>query len=324
MFGTDVGRHKRIALIGYGAIADLHADALEKANARPVVVAGPKADDVRDFAARHGIAESSDDVAATIARSDLDAAVLATPSGVHAEQARAALEAGLHVLVEIPLALSYARGVALVEQAAAAGRLLMVCHTLRYWQAHDAAHAWLRDGGHDVRHVVARGLSLRIEDVGWTGRRRSWTDDVLWHHGGHTIDEVLRLLRKPVTTITASVGPVWEGSGRSMDYAITLRCDDGAIATIALSYNARVGASDYVVISDKDTLTINGTDVTTSQGPLVEGVDPDTAQVAAIDAQDRDFLRAIGGGPAPVGAAAEVLPVLAIQQAVADGTSNRG
>ena len=312
-----------VALIGYGAIAQMHMQALSKLGVTPLVVAGPNMEEAQSFAAQHGIRTVTTDVSAALAHPGVNATVLASPSEVHAAQSAEALAAGLHVLVEIPLALSHAEGAALVAQAATRGVVLMVCHTLRYWMPHRRAHAYLREGGQDVRHVVARGLSLRHENVGWSGRRRSWTDDVLWHHGGHAIDEVLRFLGKPVTSVAASVGPVWPVSGRSMDYAITLRTDDGAIATIALSYNARVGASDYTVISDQDTLVIDGADVTTSTGALVVGVDGEAEQEAAILAQDREFLEAIGSGEPPAAAAAHVVPVLAIQQQVADLAGGR-
>jgi 2-hydroxy-4-carboxymuconate semialdehyde hemiacetal dehydrogenase len=310
----DIG----VALLGYGAIADMHAAALRALDVTPLVVAGPRAGEAELFAERHGIGRATTDVDAAIAEAGVRAVIVASPSGVHVEQARASLAAGRHALVEIPLALSLADGEALVAQARDAGLVLAVCHTLRYWSPLDRAHAWLAEGGHEVKHVVARALSLRHENVGWTGRRRSWTDDLLWHHGGHVIDEVLRLLPGPVEAVEAAVGPVWPESGLPMDYAITVRTAGGAIASIALSYNARVGRSDYLVITDRDTMTIEGADVHVAAGPLVAGQSVAETQEAAVLAQDRDFLRAAATGETPIAAAEAILPVLAVQQAVAD------
>ena len=296
----------------------MHVQALAAMGVRPVVVAGPKPGEAAAFAERHGIRRSGTDVVAAIDGPDVDAVILASPSRVHAEQARLALAAARDVLVEIPLALSLVDGEELVALARQAGVVLSVCHTLRYWEPLDTLHAWLRDGEHRVQHVVARALSLRHENVGWTGRQRSWTDDLLWHHGGHVIDEVLRLLPGAVERVEAAVGPVWPVSGLPMDYGITLRTADGALATIALSYNARIGASDYLVITDKDTLSITGADVRASGGPVVKGRDVAQTQEAAVLAQDRDFLDAVTTGRPPIAAASEILPVLAVQQAVAD------
>src|SRR5262245_43297546 len=100
----------RVALIGYGAIAEMHVEALAKLDVVPVVVAGPKQDEAAQFAAQHGIGESTSDIHGAIASSDAGMVILATPSPVHAEQTAEALAAGRHVLVEIPLALSAAEG----------------------------------------------------------------------------------------------------------------------------------------------------------------------------------------------------------------------
>jgi 2-hydroxy-4-carboxymuconate semialdehyde hemiacetal dehydrogenase len=307
-----------IALIGYGAIAEMHADALAALGVTPVVVAGPKGSEAEAFALRREIPSWGTDVAAAINDPRVGAVILATPSPVHADHAALALGAGRHVLVEIPLALSSAEGGSLVDQAREAGLVLSVCHTLRYWEPFDRLHAWLDEGGHVVKHVVARACSLRLENVGWTGRRRSWTDDLLWHHGGHVIDEVLRLLPGSVEDVAATVGPVWEGSGLPMDYGIALRTDTGAIATISLSYNARLGASDYLIITDRDTVSVTGADIRASGGPIVHGLDVAAVQEAAVLAQDRDFLEAVREVRPPIADASAILPVLEVQQRVAD------
>jgi 2-hydroxy-4-carboxymuconate semialdehyde hemiacetal dehydrogenase len=176
----------------------------------------------------------------------------------------------------------------------------------------------MRVGGWRATNVIARGLSLRHENVGWTGRHRSWTDDLLWHHGGHIVDVVLGFLDAPVTEVSAEVGPIWERSGLPMDYAIALRTAEGGVATIALSYNARLGASDYTVIGEKDTIVIEGAEVRSSQAPIVTGERVDVAQEAAIVAQDLDFLECIATGRRPIADAASVLPAMRVLQAVWD------
>ncbi|MCS7038718.1 MAG: Gfo/Idh/MocA family oxidoreductase, partial [Caldilineales bacterium] len=63
---------------------------------------------------------------------DLDAVVIATPARTHYALALAALEAGKHVLVEKPLAMSSAEAQALIAAAAARQRVLMVGHVFEY------------------------------------------------------------------------------------------------------------------------------------------------------------------------------------------------
>jgi predicted dehydrogenase len=67
-----------------------------------------------------------------------DFAIVATPDDRHVEPALGALERGYHVLLEKPMALNESDGRALVEASARAGRLLQVCHVLRYAPLYEA------------------------------------------------------------------------------------------------------------------------------------------------------------------------------------------
>jgi 2-hydroxy-4-carboxymuconate semialdehyde hemiacetal dehydrogenase len=323
MTGAERSSGVGVAILGYGAIADMHAVALLSNGARLVVVAGPNPTEAAEFAARHGVEAVMTDPLRAIEADGVEAVVLASPSTVHATQAAAAIAAGKHVLVEIPLALCAADAEALVAQAAAAQRTLMVCHTLRYWTPFHAVRVAMDAAGWQPRNIVARGLARRRENVGWTGRRRSWTDDLLWHHGGHIVDMVLELLGTPIVDVSAEVGPVWEGSGLPMDYAIALRTADGAVATIALSYNARLGSSDYVIIGEPDTILIKGADVTSADGPIVAGEDVDAVQERAVLAQDLDFLECVRSGRRPVADAASILPAMRVLEAVQERVGPR-
>src|SRR5262245_45430828 len=116
----------RVALLGYGAIADFHAGALRQAGAELRLVAGPNEPALASFGARHGIARLEASATAACSRDDVDVVVIASPSAAHAEQARVAIRNGKHVLVEIPLALSLADGEELVDLADRHGVLLGV------------------------------------------------------------------------------------------------------------------------------------------------------------------------------------------------------
>ena len=77
----------------------------------------------------------TDSFDALLERGGLDAIAINTPNHLHLEQVSKALEAGLHVLVEKPIANSMADGLAMVELAEKKGRLLMVGHHMRYNRA---------------------------------------------------------------------------------------------------------------------------------------------------------------------------------------------
>ena len=116
------------------------------------------------------------------------------PNHLHYEHTRRALLARKDVLCEIPLAMSYSDGAALVALAQTQGRRLMVAHSMRFQPALVWLHAQIAAGGLHLRHVLARMLMFRLVNVGWTGRKRSWTDNILWHQGGHLVDSCLWML----------------------------------------------------------------------------------------------------------------------------------
>lgn len=321
--GTD-DRPVGVALLGYGAIAAMHAVAIRAAGGRIVVVAGPRVAELERFADEHAIGTSTTDVWAAIGHPGVEAVVIASPTQAHVPQVTQALEAGRHALVEIPLATSLADGERLVASARDRSRVLAVCHTLRYWRPVQELHGALAARGVRPTHVVARALSLRHVDVGWTGRQRSWVDDLLWHHGGHVVDEVLTLLGSPVVEVASASGQAWPTSGKAMDHAISLRTAEGGIATIALSYHARIRASEYLVIGEDETVLLAGGDVRWSDGTVTSVPDVAVIQDAAVAAQDADFLAAVrrggsdGDGHATRADGASILPTLRVLQAVRD------
>jgi 2-hydroxy-4-carboxymuconate semialdehyde hemiacetal dehydrogenase len=319
-----------VAVLGVGAIAALHATALREAGARLFAVFGPDASRASDFAAVHGFESVAPTAEACITADGVEVVVVASPNPVHAAQARLSLEAGRHVLGEIPLALSLAEGEALVGLAEERGLRLGVCHTLRFWEPYQAVIGAIAASGARPTHVLARYLLDRRRAVGWTGRPRRWTDDLLWHHGGHVIDIALVLLGAAGVEVTAAVGPplgrdegVAEASASPgggdlpLDYAITLRVPTGAVATIGLSYRSRSPVTDVVVITDRETWEVRGAQARDS-GTVICELEPEEAQRRAVAAQDTAFLDAVRHGTPFAADARSVLPTLRVQQAVAD------
>ena len=307
-----------VAIVGYGASAQEHAAALVAAGARLVSVTGPDRGAAERFAADHRVEAVDGSLQDLLAREGVEAVVIASPNAVHAEQAVATLEAGRHVLVEIPLALSLADGERVARLGTSRRLVAGVCHTLRFWEPYRTLASILADTRPRILHVIGRRLLDRRDDVGWTGRARSWTDDLLWHHGGHLIDAVLEVLGDDaVVDVTAfAADPARHGS-RPTEYGIGIRTTSGAIATIALSYGSRFEVADLMVITDTESWHISGAELRTSGGPIGGGTVA-AAQAAAVRAQDAAFLAACRGDAPFRASAAAVLPTLRIQQRVAD------
>ncbi|MFD4421085.1 Gfo/Idh/MocA family protein [Agromyces sp. NPDC058484] len=118
---TDVSvlpRTLHAAFIGGGFMAAVHSRAARAAGAELVGAASSSAERAADAAARLGLAGSFDSVDALLADPTIDVVHVCTPNATHAPIARAALEAGKHVVCEKPLATGAADAAALTELAA--------------------------------------------------------------------------------------------------------------------------------------------------------------------------------------------------------------
>ena len=104
-----------IALAGAGAFGSKHLDGLAAIDGAEVVaIVDPVEASARKVADERGIPVVATELDEVLARDDVDAVILATPTPLHASQAIACLEAGKHVEVEIPLCDSLADGRAVV------------------------------------------------------------------------------------------------------------------------------------------------------------------------------------------------------------------
>ena len=124
-FITD--RKIRFALVGCGRISANHFDALERHADRAELVGVCDIDPAAlDAAVARTGAPGFPSLKELLARTDADAVILATPSGLHADQAVMVAKAGRHVMTEKPMATSWQDGKHMVEACDRAGVLLFV------------------------------------------------------------------------------------------------------------------------------------------------------------------------------------------------------
>jgi 2-hydroxy-4-carboxymuconate semialdehyde hemiacetal dehydrogenase len=131
----------RIALAGPGAFGIKHLDGLKNIEGVEVTsIIGrelPKAEEVaKKYGAKH-VTTSLDEA---LARPDVDAVILCTPTQMHAQQSIAAMKAGKHVQVEIPLCDKLEEGRAVVETQKKTGLVAMCGHTRRFNPSHQYVH----------------------------------------------------------------------------------------------------------------------------------------------------------------------------------------
>jgi UDP-N-acetyl-2-amino-2-deoxyglucuronate dehydrogenase len=129
---TTPERVLRFGLIGCGRVAPRHAQSIaELPGAQLVAVADIVEARAQRFAVTYG-AEAYTDYVRMLARPDLDIINVCAPSGLHADIGVAAMQAGKHVIVEKPMALSLADADRLIDTARATGKLLCVVLQNRY------------------------------------------------------------------------------------------------------------------------------------------------------------------------------------------------
>jgi scyllo-inositol 2-dehydrogenase (NADP+) len=179
----DVSNPVRFGVIGGGWVAsDRHIPSLMRLKSTELVVVYDRSIDRARTAAPDGVVATSslDDFFAH----DLDAVCICTSPWSHAELTVAAVEHGLHVLCEKPMALNESDATTMVDAAAKADRLLCISHNFLWSDAMQRALDTIADSG-DLRY--AAGVQLSSE-----GRRLpSWYQDL---DGGLLFDEIPHML----------------------------------------------------------------------------------------------------------------------------------
>jgi 2-hydroxy-4-carboxymuconate semialdehyde hemiacetal dehydrogenase len=270
------------------------------------------------FADEFGIAVVTTDLDDLLDDPQVEAVIVCSPTDVHAEQSERALRAGKHVLCEIPLATSLVETDRLIDLAERSGLQLMVCHTQRYTAPLIEARRIIASGEVRPRAMVSRYLLDKRENVSWTGRRRSWTDNLLWHHGCHAVDAALWLLGEEAANVTARATPPDARLQIPMDLSILLQTTSDQVVTVVMSYRAMPPLQDYVVIADETTLVYADNELRDDSRVLVPAGHPGLYDTEALDRQNMDFFTAILTGGEPVSSARAIRPAMFALQAAQD------
>lgn len=294
-----------------GAFGLKHLDAVSAIDGIEVVsVVGGEPDDIEAFAKERGIGHWTKNLSESLARSDVEAVILATPTPVHAGQAIQCLEAGKHVMVEIPMADNLADSLALVEAQKKTGLVAMAGHTRRF----NPSHQWVRQrilaGELTIQHLVVETFFFRRTNMNALGKPRTWTDHLLWHHACHTVDLFQHQTGEEVAHVQAMQGPMHKDLGIAMDMSMGLKTPTGKLCTLSLSFN-----NDGPLGTFFRYICDNGTYIA-RYDELVDGneqpVDLTGVAVSSngIELQDREFFAAIKENREPNASVAQCLPAM--------------
>jgi 2-hydroxy-4-carboxymuconate semialdehyde hemiacetal dehydrogenase len=298
----------KLALAGAGAFGEKHLDALKLIDGVEVVsLIGRTLEKTKAIAAKYNVAHVSEQLDDALALAEVDAVLLCTPTQMHAAQAIACMDAGKHVMVEIPLADSWADAQAVMAKQKQTGLVCMVGHTRRF----NPSHQWVRQriarGELSIQQMDVQTYFFRRTNTNARGEARSWTDHLLWHHAAHTIDLFQYQTGEKVVKANAIQGPLHPSLGIAMDMSIQLKTETGKICTLSLSFNNDGPLGTFFrYICDNGTYIARYDDLFTGKDEKVDvsGVD---VSINGIELQDREFVAAIRERREPNASVAQVL-----------------
>ena len=285
------GRRLGLCVVGPGAIASAHLDALEAlGRCRNVWVVGRSPQSAEAFARRWRFERSGSDLAPALADPAVEVVLIASPNQLHSAQALLALDAGKHVIVEIPAALSFAEAERLVRRGHHVGRRVLVCHTFRSYPAFRELRARVLAKTLTVAQIDGFFAIPRRRNENWDGGLRSWSDDLLWHHGGHYVDVSLWILGSTTASAPcAHFGRKHEEFGMTMDLVVSFVAPPGTLVTHTLTYNTEIGLSEVRVVAEEDLFVVRELGLYRASG---EELVPPVGWADLLE-QDREFLDAL-------------------------------
>ena len=303
----------KIIMVGQGAFGRKHLDGLKNIDGVEVVgLVGGSPDSTAAVAKQYGIPHATTDLAEALALPGVDAAIITSPTQIHAKQAIETMQAGKHVEIEIPIADSLADARAILQMQKKTGLVAMAGHTRRFNPSHQWIHRRIQAGELKLQHLVVQTFFFRRKNINLEGKPRSWTDHLLWHHACHTVDLFHHQTGETASDVFALQGPMHPDLGIAMDMSIGMRTPSGAVCTLSLSFNNDGPQGTFFrYICDNGTYIARYDD-------LVDGKENpiDLTGVAVsnngIELQDREFVAAIREKREPESSVAKVMPAMEV------------
>jgi predicted dehydrogenase len=222
-----------LVVLGCGWIAQRHAAAARRLRL-PLVFASRDVARARAFARRYGAVAAYGDYAEAVSDAHADAVIVCTPHDRHLADARLALAAGKHVLVEKPIARTLGETDEMIAAAGAAGRVLMVAEQFHFMPAFRHVHAVVgagRLGPLRELHLFARGFARR---TGWRLDRDRMGGGALIDGGIHYVHN-LRWWGGPVRRVYALRPPPTVDTGGEDTVAVLAELASGAVGLVSNS-----------------------------------------------------------------------------------------
>jgi UDP-N-acetyl-2-amino-2-deoxyglucuronate dehydrogenase len=283
----------RFGLIGTGNISGIHAQAISEIQGAELTAAFSIAG-LEPFCEKWKCAPAPS-LEALLARTDVDAVCITTPSGSHGEPAIAALKAGKHVLCEKPIEITPAKIDAMLAAADASGCILAAVFQSRFGEGARAVKRAI-DAGRFGRITLASAYikwwrtQAYYDSAGWRGTWEMDGGGALMNQGVHAIDLLTWFVGVPAE-VKANIATLAHERIAVEDTAVAaLRWESGALGVIEGATSAYPGWAKRIEISgDKGSVVLEDDNIKTWE----------FAEPAPEDEQIRTGAGAdIGGGAA--------------------------
>jgi 2-hydroxy-4-carboxymuconate semialdehyde hemiacetal dehydrogenase len=302
----------KICMAGQGAFGVKHIEAIANIPGVEIVtLAGGSQATTEEVARKYGIPHWSTDLGACLAQPGVAAAILTTPTQLHASQAMQCMRAGKHVMVEIPIADSLRDSQDIVRVQKETGLIAMGGHTRRFNPSHQWLHNRIVAGELTVLQMDVQTYFFRRTNMNALGKPRSWTDHLLWHHACHTVDLFAYQTGDIPVKVQALQGPIHPQLGIAMDMSLGLKNASGAICTLSLSFNNDGPLGTFFrYICDNGTYICRYDDLFDGKNNQIDVSKVDVS-MNGIELQDREFFAAINEQREPNASVAQCLPAMA-------------
>jgi len=301
----------KIVVAGEGAFGIKHLEALRNIESIEVAsLAGGNPLQTAEIACRFRIPHWTSNLAESLAFPGVEAAILATPTQLHANQAEQCMRAGKHVMVEIPMADNVADSERLVKVQQETGVVAMAGHTRRFNPSHQWIHRRIKAGELKVQQMDVQTYFLRRTNMNAEGKPRSWTDHLLWHHACHTVDLFQYQTGESVSQAHALQGSRHPELKIALDMSIGMKVPSGAICTLSLSFNNDGPLGTFFrYICDNGTYIARYDELLDGHQKSIDVSQVDVS-MNGIELQDREFFAAIRQHREPNASVAQVLPAM--------------
>lgn len=196
----------KIAFAGTGGINKTHAKAAKSLGLDLVAAVNHRPESMAAFAKEFGIPRQYESVEALLRDGGVDALVVSTPNYLHAPQTIAALTAGVHVMVEKPMAMNAEEAEQMCEAAEKSGALLMVAHC---WRFHPEVQ-WLKEQSGRLGKIIrTKAYSVHVHSgpSRWFAQKQFAGGGAMADMGVHALDTTRYLLGDPQpVSVYAKIG----------------------------------------------------------------------------------------------------------------------